>query len=372
MKSKAQISLIHNKHNGSDVISILFPYQLNIKEKVKAFPQARWSQRKKYWYVPFSLFDLNEFIKHMESVAEVKTDLLNIKAFAYSDILDKYTDNLLRKRYSPNTIKIYQTYFKDFIIYFRDRKLTEIGNSQINDYIVNLIKTKKISYSQQNQRINAIKFYYEQILKQEKIYYTIDRPKKKQKLPEVISKKLIGKLLESTENLKHKSIIALLYSSGIRRNELIQLRIKDIDFENNLLFVREGKGKKDRITILGNKMQKVLIKYIEEYKPNYWLFEGANRKQYSASSVRNVVKNAVKRAGIKQNITPHMLRHSFATHLLEAGTDIRYIQKLLGHHRLETTSIYTHVSQKSLANINSPIDDLFKDKALINNKLKNK
>jgi site-specific recombinase XerD len=164
----------------------------------------------------------------------------------------------------------------------------------------------------------------------------------------------------------------MLYSTGVRRNELINLRIQDIDFERNIIFVRGGKGKKDRISLLSNNMKIVLNKYLQTYKPNYWLFEGAGRKKYSAESVRNVLHNAAKRAGINKTVTPHMLRHSFATHLLDKGTDIRYIQQLLGHHRLETTSIYTHITNKSLANIKNPLDEILNNNKLNNNNLNNK
>lgn len=178
-------------------------------------------------------------------------------------------------------------------------------------------------------------------------------------------------LLKVTSNIKHRCIIAMLYSTGIRRNELINLRIKDIDFEKNVVYIRNGKGRKDRITILGEEMKNLLNSYLDLHKPNYWLFEGAGRKKYSSGSIRNILSNASERAGLKQVVTPHMLRHSFATHLLERGTDIRFIQKLLGHSKLETTSIYTYVSKKSLANITSPIDAIFKHNKHNFNELKN-
>ncbi len=229
---------------------------------------------------------------------------------------------------------------------------------EIKDYLFHIVEKEKVSISSQNQMINAIKFYYEQVLGKERKVYKIERPKKAQILPKVISESTIVNLLKATRNIKHKCIIGLLYSSRLRRSELINLRINDIDFEKKIIFVRGGKGKKDRITILGNSMVSLIKNYMEEYKPNYWLFEGPGRKKYSAESVRNILKSASRRAGITQNITPHMLRHSFATHLLERGTDIHYIQKLLGHHRIGTTTVYTHVSNKTLANIKSPIDDL--------------
>jgi site-specific recombinase XerD len=190
----------------------------------------------------------------------------------------------------------------------------------------------------------------------ERKYYEIDRPRKEKKLPKVLSEKEVLDILNATTNIKHKSILATLYSSGLRIGELLNLRIADISYDKSLIFVRGGKGNKDRTTILSDSIAIVLKQYINQYHPKYWLFEGIAHKQYSAGSIRQLLKRAAKNAGILQNVTPHMLRHSFATHLLEQGVDIRYIQTLLGHNSPKTTAIYAFVSDKSLRKIKSPLD----------------
>jgi len=273
--------------------------------------------------------------------------------------MKKYTDLLIQKRYSENTIKTYCNYFKDFCIYFNNKPLEIITTSQINSYILDLIKSKNISISQQNQRINAIKFYYEKVLRRDKQYYELYRPKKEHKLPKVLSKNEIKKIFDVTSNLKHKCILMLIYSAGLRRSELLNLKFNDIDSKRMIIHIHEAKGKKDRISLLSDNLLQLLRQYYKEYRPKKYLFEGQYGGQYSASSVGNILKKSAKKAGIRKTVTPHMLRHSFATHLLEQGTDLRYIQELLGHGSSKTTEIYTHVSKKAIDQIKNPMDDFF-------------
>ena len=166
-------------------------------------------------------------------------------------------------------------------------------------------------------------------------------------------------------------LIVTIYSAGLRRSELINLRKQDVDFDKSIIFIRGAKGKKDRITLLSNTNAELLKKYLQQYSPNYWMFESPDRKKYSTSSIAKVLNQATVKAGLNKKVTPHMLRHSFATHLLEQGVDIRYIQNLLGHESTKTTEIYTHVSKKSLANIKSPLDRIFESKQQDNNNLHN-
>ncbi|MFC2089232.1 site-specific tyrosine recombinase/integron integrase [Bacteroidota bacterium] len=273
-----------------------------------------------------------------------------------------YLEKLKIKRYSESTIRAYSTYMLDYMLAFDGQDLTAITTEEINAYILDLIRNKEISESQQNIRINAIKFYYEKVLGRKKEYYNIDRPRKGNELPKVISEEEVLAILKNTENLKHKAILATFYSAGLRRSEIINLRIQDIFFDKKMIFVRGGKGKKDRTTILADSNSELLKKYMKIYKPNYWMFEGLNRKQYSATSILCILNKAVEKSGINKHITPHMLRHSFATHLMEQGVDGRYIQTILGHASIKTTEIYTHVSKKSLANIISPLDKIIKKK----------
>lgn len=276
-----------------------------------------------------------------------------------NEILEEYKNRLIQQRYSGNTINIYCNYFKDFCDYFKNYDLKNIQPEQINKYILDLIKKRNISVSQQNQRINAIKFYYEKILGKEKQYYSIYRPKKEQKLPEVLSKNEVKRIFDSCDNIKHRCILMLIYSAGLRRSELINLKISDIDSERMVIHIKGGKGKKDRISLLSENTLHILRNYYKIYKPKVYLFEGATGGKYSPTSVANILKKAAFKAGIKKRVTPHMLRHSFATHLLEQGTDLRYIQELLGHNSSKTTEIYTHVSKKAINKIRNPIDEFF-------------
>ena len=274
-------------------------------------------------------------------------------------VLRQYKDLLIQKRYSQNTQDVYYSYFKDFCIYFQNEKLMDITTAQINSYILDLIKSKSISISQQNQRINAIKFYYEKVLGRRKEYYELHRPRKENKLPKVLSKNEVKRIFDATKNIKHKCILMLIYSAGLRRSELLNLKPTDIDSERMVIHINSAKGKKDRISLLSDNLLQLLRQYYKEYHPNKYLFEGQNGGKYSPTSVANILKKAALKAGIKKTVTPHMLRHSFATHLLEQGTDLRYIQELLGHNSSKTTEIYTHVSKKAIDKIRNPMDDLF-------------
>ncbi len=183
------------------------------------------------------------------------------------------------------------------------------------------------------------------------LHTVLDKP-----LPKVISKEEVKTIIKATNNIKHKCIVSLLYSGGLRRSELLNLRIEDIDSKRMLIKVRMGKGNKDRYTLLSKSILADLRKYYQKWKPELFLFEGPEGGQYAGSSVGKIVSNTAKKAKITKHVTPHMLRHSFATHLLEAGTNLRNIQELLGHHSSQTTEIYTHVSRSSLVSIANPLD----------------
>lgn len=269
-----------------------------------------------------------------------------------------YMELLKKKRYSQNTIKIYQSYFLQFLKYFRNQDPRIITKKQIDNYLLELINTRQISASQQNQRINAIKFYYEKVLGRKRQYYFLHRPKKENKLPTVLTSEEVAAILKSIPNLKHKCILMTIYSGGLRKSELINLKISDIDSNRNLIRITGAKGKKDRYTLLSDTLVENLRAYYRKYRPEKWLFEGVRGGQYSATSIDNILKSAVKRTSIRKHVTPHTLRHSFATHLLEQGTNLRYIQHLLGHFSIKTTQIYTHVASTELVKIKNPLDRL--------------
>lgn len=267
----------------------------------------------------------------------------------------EYKDMLIRRRYSKSTVSTYSGMFLQFVRFFHPKAPEDVTEEEIKDYMKMLVVKRKVAQSTHNQAINAIKFYYEHVLGLERKKYWLERPRTEEKLPEILSEAEALKLVLAGNNLKHQCIMALMYSGGLRRGEVIQLRIQDIKTDRNQIFVRGGKGKKDRVTILGESIRVGIERYLEEYKPNYWLFEGPNRKQYSGSSIGQIVRTAAKKAGLKK-ATPHMLRHSFATHLMDHGTDLRLIQTMLGHQSLETTAIYTHVSTRDLQKIVNPLD----------------
>lgn len=261
-------------------------------------------------------------------------------------------------RYSESTRNTYSLMFRQFLKHTYPKRLCQITSADIYAYQHFLVGVKKCSRSYQNQSINAIKFYLEHVLGQDKQYFDLQRPKKTFKLPEVLSAEEVARILKATKNLKHKAILTTLYSAGLRVGELLNLRIADIDSEHMRIWVREGKGCKDRLTTLSPHLLELLRIYFQQYRPKDYLFEGPNGKVYSATSVRKVLYRAVQAAGIRKKVRPHTLRHSFATHLLEQGTNLRYIQTLLGHNSPKTTQIYTHVSSKSMEEIKSPLDNL--------------
>jgi len=276
----------------------------------------------------------------------------------YQKVLHKYKRALRIKQYAENTQRVYLYMFEGFLRHTYPRPLKNISKQEIEDYLIQLTDNKKKSKSYVNQSINSIKFYYEKVLMQDREVYYLERPFKDQRLPIVLNEREVEQLLQSIRNIKHKSILCLIYSSGLRIGELSRLKISDIDSYNNLLVVRKGKGSKDRITIISDKILVLLRRYFREYRPKTWLFEGPGGKSYSASSIRQIFHRAKIKAGIKKYATVHTLRHSFATHLLEKGTDIKYIQQLLGHNSIRTTAIYTHITQKAWKNIKSPIEYL--------------
>lgn len=212
----------------------------------------------------------------------------------------------------------------------------------------------------QNQYISAIKFYYEKVLGFDRFILGIDRPRKESRLPNVLTKEEVKSIIQQCSNLKHKCILSLIYSAGLRRSELINLRINDIISDQHLIRIRGAKNKKDRVSLLSEPLLNILRNYYQQYKPQQWLFEGRGLKsKYSTTSIASILREASQKAKIKKKVSPHILRHSFATHLLEQGTDIRYIQELLGHKSSKTTEIYTHVSNRDFRQIKNPLDDLF-------------
>jgi integrase/recombinase XerD len=361
-------------YRGQECIGLYFDYNRAIIDKVKSLEGARWSASNRCWYFSKEDFNLNKVFETLKPLAFLDYSALSNKTGSIQkktlpippakpkvNIPKPYIDLLEQKRYAENTRKIYLSYFADFIRNFEGRDLGEISKEEINNYILGLIKEKDISPSQQNQRINAIKFYYEKVLGRNKEYYNIERPRQEKKLPDVLSKQEIALMIKTTKNKKHKCLIAMIYSCGLRRSEAANLKVEDIDSKRMQVKIKGAKGKKDRYVTLANKTLTHLREHYIENKPSIYLFEVKTGIKYSTTSIYNVIKNTAAKAKIRKRIYPHILRHSFATHNLEQGMDLRLIQELMGHESSKTTEIYTHVSQKDFAKFKNPFDDVFFD-----------
>ena len=379
-------------HKDEVIVKVLFRFDAFLIKKIKKQKGARWSQSLQSWYFLKSDFQLNSFYDAFKDTAFIdytalkvtpkvretisKKDKASLKSISAGNekLLENYLDKIRLNNYSPHTLKTYEHCLAVYLLYceYVQKDVSKMNKAEIEAFMLRWKKKKNPSASYQNQMINAIKFYYEQVEGRNREVYNITRAKKPKQLPRVISEAAVFAMLKSIRNLKHKSMVSLLYSGGLRMEELLTLRIKDVDFQRKMIFIKGGKGKKDRITLLAHSTQKVLEQYLKLFKPNYWLIENGNRKRYSRTSVGNIIKIAAKQCGISGRVSAHMLRHSFATHLLEQGTDLRYIQKLLGHGSSKTTEIYTHVSKKNLQDIRSPLDKIVEDNILNNNNLETK
>lgn len=376
---KIKISLKKARHREQDVVLVYFPYSELVKEKLRQYGNIKFSKTLKCWYYPAAEFTLHDFFESLRSFAWIdykeltkepekdsgKGNKSRSKVKKRPHLLKENqrlallrTEELLQlKNYSQNTLKTYKSLLAEFFSFFEKKEPLDITEEEIKDYLLYHINHRKVAISTQNQVINAIKFYYEKVEKLERKTYYVERPMKPFKIPEVLSQQEVQAILKSTGNVKHKALLSIIYGGGLRRSETLSLKITDILSDQRKILIRGGKGRKDRMTLLGDKLLTLLRLYVREYKPRHFLFEGAViGEPYSSSSLQAVLKRAAKTAGIKRKVTPHMLRHSFATHLMERGTDIRIIQRLLGHNSLKTTEIYTHVTDQLLDNIKSPLD----------------
>lgn len=331
---------IINKENEKR-IAILFKFNENIIEKVKFIKGRKWDMQGKFWHIPY-ISNYEEIYKnYFEEKQEDK-------------ILENTIIFMRNKRYSEKTINQYLKYLNELKLNLK-KEFIEMTNEDISKYIYTKCLDK--SYSFQNQLVNAIKLMVK-INNLKIIIDKLERPKAKKELPTVLSKEDIQNLLNTIKNLKHKTILSIIYSAGLRISEAINLELKDIDSNRMLINIRGGKGKKDRLVMLSPKILELLREYYKIYKPSKYLFEGEKEEKYSVRSIQSIFSKAKKEANIKLKASVHTLRHSYATHLLEAGTDLRYIQELLGHSSSKTTEIYTHVSTKSIQKIKSPFDDI--------------
>ena len=368
-----KLSKIH--HRDQDRLRVDFYYDKEIIAKLKTIDGATWSKTLNAWLVPY-LPEMYQTLKNLfpnqldnpkknicliEEEPESEACIPRLNSYDipnYRKCPQEMKLKLIEMRYSKTTIRNYCGMFEEFINYHQSLDINTIDETQIIKYLRYLVIERKISTSYQNQAINAIKFYYEKVLGEKRKIYSIEKLRKEKALPTVLSTEEIVKLFKSIDNLKHKCMLMLAYSSGLRLGEVVRLKLIDIDRERMQIRIVQGKGKKERYTKLSEKYLKIFDEYLENYNPKEFAFEGATDAEYSPTSIQNIIKEAVRRAGIQKHTTIHTLRHTYATHSLENGIDIRYIQEMLGHYNAHTTPNYTNITIKAMKNIKSPLDSL--------------
>lgn len=355
---------------------VTFPFNRNLYALFRSLEQVQWDKYEKSFVFDENDLSIDSLLSHVEGKAQLEFLEKRLESVEYkrshlrpSDFLEPLDDiksneivrfehYLQSKRYSSNTIKVYAETLRVFLRYFTNKAIEEISNEDLiafnNDYILK----NNFSSSYQNQLVNAVKLYYSAIQHKKIDVELVHRPRREKTLPNVLSKEEVKSILDAPYNLKHRAMLSMIYSCGLRRSELLNLTKLDIDSKRMVVVIRMAKGKKDRIVPLSPKILILLRDYYKSYQPKHFLFEGQDGGKYSEKSLENVFKQSLFKARIEKPATMHWLRHSYATHLLESGTDLRYIQDLLGHKSSKTTEIYTHVSTKNIQNIRSPFDDL--------------
>jgi site-specific recombinase XerD len=389
------------QHRGKECIGIYFEKNVAIQSAIQKSVSAIWSKTNRCWYISLS----KENYQQLANILKGKADLKNEELKKYlvgkkegndrstfqdkplpetektngaknmipaqrrglshpiskenKEALLKFQQTLALKSYSPSTIRTYTNEFVQFLQTIKEKPANEFTTARIKDYMQYCAEKLKLSENTLHSKINALKFYYEQVLGREKFFWEIPRPKKQEILPKVISKERIADLINSIENLKHRTIIMLTYACGLRVSEVVSLKVKHIDGQRKTIFIEKAKGKKDRVVSISPNMLIMLREYYKQYQPKYYLFEGQFENEHlSERSMQQVIQKAKRKAGIKQDGSMHMLRHSFATHLLDKGIDVVFIQKLLGHNNIKTTLRYLHVTNKDLVHILSPLADI--------------
>lgn len=338
-------------YKGEKRIAVQFPNSQSLIDEFKKLSGRRWSSSLKVWHLP----DRDTYRKMFQLPLKFEENLPP----ETSAKIKEYILWMQSKRYSESTIKTYSDALKVFFNFFSKTAYQKITNEDIIHFNNEYILKRKLSSTYQNQFVNALKLFYRITDRKEIDIKLIHRPKTSRRLPRVLSKEEVKLILEAHGNLKHRTMLSMIYACGLRRSELLNITFKDINRERLTLHVYQSKGNKDRIVPLSPKILEMMEDYYKAYTPKVWLFEGQKPgTQYSPKSLQNVLKQALKKINIKKPVSLHWLRHSYATHLLESGTDLRYIQELLGHKSSRTTEIYTHVSRRKIESIKSPFDDL--------------
>jgi len=359
------IPIIYQPLKNAKRIKVYIPFELKeLRDVFKKMNTTFWHPNQKLWSIVNTQENValiqNLFGKNFTTVnALPPTPIEKTPLTPYAnEQLFRLEKVLVLKKYSVSTLRTYKNMFGIFLTKFSNRDLSLINKEEIEGFVYELITKHRISESYQNQLINAIKAYYEHVLKFPRAYYEIQRPKKAVSIPNVLSKEEVLKIIQRPNNIKHRAILWTIYSAGLRISEVLNLRIIDIHSKEGYLFVKDSKGKKDRKTILSKHLVVLLRQYYAIEKPSYWLFEGQTGGQYSTSSVRAVFRKAVKETHSNPWSTVHTLRHSFATHCIENNVNLRYLQNMLGHNSPKTTEIYTKTIHIHNKNIQSPLDSM--------------
>lgn len=366
--------LMYLPRKNAGRIKFLIPFVM--KEERLAFKQLNGS----YYHPNQRLWSLPNTEKHIKQVValfgnklqEVSTNAppempVPVVTESIQLELDRHFQKMKLRNYSDSTIRTYQANLTQFFTYFKHGDLATLTKEQIEGFVFELVQKYKISEQKQNMMINAIKSYYEHTLGMPREYYSITRPKPSKDLPNTLSEAEVLAIINAPDNIKHKAILHTIYSAGLRIGEVVRLRVKDVRSDDGFLFIKDSKGKKDRHTVLSPLLLDLLRKYYKVHKPSYWLFEGQDGGQYSATSIQQIYRRAVKQTGSNPWSTPHTLRHSFATHLMQRGVNIRYIQRALGHSSTKTTEVYTRVLSINSKTLKSPLDVIMESATLDKN-----
>ena len=363
-------------HGGEERIGMYYQPDEPITRILKKIPGIRWSQTKRCWHIACNRVSYDAAVKLITPTATLQTAALKIylqqrkvlvpalpqpvkRAKAQMMLLHPLSEEnlaalsacrnlMVLKGYSPNTIRNYCNELHQLLRLLGNRSVNSLEKPHILSYLLWLLENKGCSEAQVHTAVNAIKFYFEKLMNRDKEFYDLPRPKKPYKLPDILAEEEIVMLIQKIGNLKHRTMIMAGYAAGLRVSEIVHLTIQDIDSKRMTIHIRGAKGKKDRIVPLSKKLLITLRDYYLQYRPATYLFEGQYGGAYSTRSAQNILMDAKQKAGIHKKGSIHSLRHSYATHLMEAGTDIRIIQELLGHNTIKTTMRYTHVSKRIL------------------------
>ncbi len=330
---------------------------------VRSLPGRRWLPGARVWVVPNPkrVLERLEVAFGASRLDAREMDVARAPAEPTPDPLAPVHDGLMLRGYSPRTRKLYLGHVRRFLEWagLRVTELPDDPTSLAERYLVMLVSDRDVSRSYHSQAVSALRFLFETVLGKPRLAMALPRPKKEAQLPAVLSQEEVARLLGEVKNVKHRALLMLLYASGLRVGEVVRLQPDDIDADRGLVRVRRGKGSKDRYTLLARRAVEALVLYREAYPIGRWLFPGArDGRHLTPRSVQRIVARAASAARITKHVTPHTLRHSFATHLLEGGTNLRIIQELLGHASSRTTERYTHVARSTFDSIRSPLDNL--------------